>query len=112
MRKLLFILLISPNFMFASFPVSDYEYSDTIVIDGSKYIEVGVDSLYKLPLPDEDLSEYRVRLKKYNIQNSQNSLKAPITFWQIILIIGIVFLIIFIFILSSVIKDLSIEELK
>ena len=110
MRKLLFILFVSPNFMFASFPISYYEYSDTIVIDGSKYIEVGVDSLYKLPLPDEDLSEYRVRLKKYNIQNSQNSLKAPITFWQIILIIGIVFLIIFIFILSSVIKDFSIEN--
>ena len=106
MRKLLFILFVSPNFMFASFPISYYEYSDTIVIDGSKYIEVGVDSLYKLPLPNEDLSEYRVRLKKYNIQNSQNSVKTPITFWQIILILAIIWLIVIVITLASATSDL------
>ena len=106
MRKLLFILLISPNFMFASFPVSDYVYSDTIVIDGSKYIEVGVDSLYNLPLPNENLSEYRVRLKKYNIQNSQISVKTPITFWQVILILAIIWLIVIVITLASATSDL------
>ena len=104
MRKLLFILLISPNFMFASFPISDYVCSDTIVIDGSKYIEVGVDSLYKFPLPDEDLNEYRARLKKYNIQKS---IKTPITFWQVILMLALIFLIGFIITVASVTSEIQ-----
>ena len=95
-----------PLFLLASFPIS--HYVDTIVIDGKMYRSIGVDSLAKYPLEKESLSEYRLRLSKQGI-NGENIIKErkPITFWQILGIIAIIWLIANIVIAFQAIEELS-----
>ena len=102
MKIVLFFFFCFPFFCFASFPVQEDFYSiDTVIINGNMYVDLGVDSLSKYPLEKESLADYRERLKKQNIINSQNTIKTPITFWQIVLVIGIIFLIFFILLMVS-----------
>ena len=102
MKRVLFFLFCFPFFCFASFPVQEGLHSiDTVIINGNMYVDLGVDSLSKYPLEKESLADYRKRLKKQNIINSQNSIKTPVTFWQIILFVGIIFLLIFILYMVS-----------
>ena len=53
------ILLFLPSFLFASFPITCLENTDTINISGGQYKEIGVDSLYKYPLQNENMKQYR-----------------------------------------------------
>ena len=101
------ILLFLPSFLFASFPTTCLENRDTINISGGQYKEIGVDSLYKYPLPNENMKQYRERLKIKNIQHSKESVKTPITFWQIILIVLIVVLLFFVIQMATVLNDIS-----
>ena len=101
------ILLFLPSFLFASFPTTCLENTDTINISGGQYKEIGVDSLYKYPLPNENMKQYRERLKIKNIQHSKESVKTPITFWQIILIVLIVILVIYVIQMATVLNDIS-----
>lgn len=99
LRFILFILMISPAVTFASFPV--VQINDTIVVDGKTYIDVGVDSLSIFKLPNENVKDYRARLLRNkalitNSPNHQKSVKTPITFWQIIGIIVILWVLILI----------------
>ena len=95
----LIIITISPFYLIASFPIS-YE-TDTILIDGKKYRSVGVDSLYKFPLPNESLIDYRKRIKEKGIITSNSNdtktkfkkKRKPITFLQILGIVAIIILI-------------------
>jgi hypothetical protein len=50
--------------LFASFPVKNHIFLDTIIENGKVYKEISVDSLYKFPLEGETLQEYKSRLKK------------------------------------------------
>ena len=95
-----------PLFLLASFPIS--HNVDTIVIDGKMYRSIGVDSLAKYPLEKESLSEYRLRLSKQGI-NGENIIKErkPITFWQILGIIAIIWLLANIVIAFQAIEELS-----
>ena len=95
-----------PLFLLASFPIS--HNVDTIVIDGKMYRSIGVDSLAKYPLEKESLSEYRLRISKQGI-NGENIIKErkPITFWQILGIIAIIWLIANIVIAFQAIDELS-----
>jgi len=95
-----------PLFLLASFPIS--HNVDTIVIDGKMYRSIGVDSLAKYPLEKESLSEYRLRISKQGI-NGENIIKErkPITFWQILGIIAIIWLIANIVIAFQAIEELS-----
>ena len=95
-----------PLFLLASFPIS--HNVDTIVIDGKMYRSIGVDSLAKYPLEKESLSEYRLRLSKQGI-DGENIIKErkPITFWQILGIIAIIWLIANIVIAFQAIEELS-----
>ena len=95
-----------PLFLLASFPIS--HNVDTIVIDGKMYRSIGVDSLAKYPLEKESLSEYRLRLSKQGI-NGENIIKErkPLTFWQILGIIAIIWLIANIVIAFQAIEELS-----
>ena len=95
-----------PLFLLASFPIS--HNVDTIVIDGKMYRSIGVDSLAKYPLEKESLSEYRLRLSKQGI-NGENVIKdrKPITFWQILGIIAIIWLLANIVIAFQAIEELS-----
>ena len=101
------ILLFLPSFLFASFPTTCLENTDTIHISGGQYKEIGVDSLYKYPLPNENIKQYRERLKIKNIQHSKESVKTPITFWQIILIVLIVILVVVVIQMATVLNDIS-----
>ena len=101
------ILLFLPSFLFASFPTTCLENTDTINISGGQYKEIGVDSLYKYPLPNENMKQYRERLKIKNIQHSKESVKTPITFWQIILIVLIVILVVVVIQMATVLNDIS-----
>ena len=58
------------------------------------YRSIGVDSLAKYPLKKETLSEYRARLSKQGI-NGENIIKErkPLTFWQILGMIAIIWLV-------------------
>ena len=95
-----------PLFLLASFPIS--HNVDTIVINGKMYRSIGIDSLAKYPLEKESLSEYRLRLSKQGI-NGENIIKErkPITFWQILGIIAIIWLIANIVIAFQAIDELS-----
>ena len=95
-----------PLFLLASFPIS--HNVDTIVIDGKMYRSIGIDSLAKYPLEKESLSEYRLRLSKQGI-NGENIIKEkkPITFWQILGIIAIIWLLANIVIAFQAIEELS-----
>ena len=101
------ILLFLPSFLFASFPTTCLKNSDTINISGVQYKEIGVDSLFKYPLPNENIKQYRERLKIKNIQDSKESVKTPITFWQIILIVLIVILVVVVIQMATVLNDIS-----
>ena len=81
-----------PLFLLASFPIS--HNVDTIVIDGKMYRSIGIDSLAKYPLEKESLSEYRLRLRKQGI-NGENIIKErkPLTFWQILGILAIIWIV-------------------
>ena len=107
MRMFFVILLFLPSFLFASFPTTCLENTDTINISGVQYKEIGVDSLFKYPLPNENMKQYRERLKIKNIQHSKESVKTPITFWQIILIVLIIILVIFIIGIAPLLNDIS-----
>ena len=107
MRIFFIILLFLPSILFASFPSTCLENTDTFNISGGQYKEIGVDSLYKYPLPNENMKQYRERLKIKNIQYSKESVKTPITFWQIILIVLIVVLVIFVIQMATVLNDIS-----
>ena len=95
-----------PLFLLASFPIS--HNVDTIVIDGKMYRSIGIDSLAKYPLEKESLSEYRLRLSKQGI-NGENIIKdrKPLTFWQILGIIAIIWLLANIVIAFQAIEELS-----
>jgi len=109
MRTIFLILLVFPNFLFASFPIFESVSNDTLQINGSQYKEVAVDSLYKYPLLGENITQYRDRLKRNNIKypknpNESSSLKP----WQIYLLIIIaVFSIIVISVFVQIIQDLE-----
>ena len=81
-----------PLFLLASFPIS--HNVDTIVVEGKMYRSIGVDSLAKYPLKKETLTEYRARLSKQGI-NGENIIKErkPLTFWQILGMIAIIWLV-------------------
>ena len=100
------IFFCFPLFLLASFPM--YHNADTIVIDGKMYRSIGIDSLAKYPLKKETLSEYRARLSKQGI-NEENIIKErkPLTFWQILGIIAIIWLIANIVIALQAIEELS-----
>lgn len=100
------IFFCFPLFLLASFPIS--HNVDTIVIDGKMYRSIGIDSLAKYPLKKETLSEYRARLSKQGI-NGENIIKdrKPLTFWQILGIIAIIWLIANIVIAFQAIEELS-----
>ena len=95
-----------PLFLLASFPIS--HNVDTIVVDGKMYRSIGIDSLAKYPLEKESLSEYRLRLSKQGI-NGENIIKdrKPLTFWQILGIIAIIWLLANIVIAFQAIEELS-----
>tara|TARA_X000000368_G_scaffold386861_1_gene347105 strand:- start:592 stop:873 length:282 start_codon:yes stop_codon:yes gene_type:complete len=78
--------------LFASFPIS--HNVDTIVVNGKMYRSIGVDSLAKYPLEKESLSEYRIRLSKQGI-NGESLIKErkPLTFWQILGILAIIWIV-------------------
>ena len=114
MKFFFFLFLIFCYFTStASFPIC--LKNDTILIDGKNYRVIGVDSLYKYPLPNEPLSKYRKRIKKLelitsDLNNSKNKfIKAskPITFLQILGIAAIVILIINIIRVGFAINELS-----
>ena len=106
MKKILLFFFSFPLFLFASFPIS--HNVDTIVVNGKMYRSIGVDSLAKYPLEKESLSEYRLRISKQGI-NGENIIKErkPITFWQILGIIAIIWLIANIVIAFQAIDELS-----
>ena len=95
-----------PLFLLASFPIS--HHVDTIIVEGKMYRSIGIDSLAKYPLEKETLSEYRARLSKQGI-NEENIIKErkPLTFWQILGIIAIIWLIANIVIAFQAIEELS-----
>lgn len=95
-----------PLFLLASFPIS--HNVDTIVVKGKMYKSIGVDSLAKYPLEKESLSEYRARLSKQSL-NGENIIKdrKPLTFWQILGIIAIIWLLANIVIAFQAIEELS-----
>ena len=72
------------------------------------YRSIGIDSLAKYPLEKESLSEYRLRLSKQGI-NGENIIKdrKPLTFWQILGIIAIIWLLANIVIAFQAIEELS-----
>ena len=107
MRMFFVILLFLPSFLFASFPIICLENTDTINVSGVQYKEIGVDSLFKYPLPNENIKQYRERLKIKNIQDSKESVKTPITFWQIILIMINYYSSIFISVFATLLNDIS-----
>ena len=100
------IFFCFPLFLLASFPIS--HNVDTIVVEGKMYRSIGIDSLAKYPLEKESLSEYRLRLSKQGI-NGENIIKErkPITFWQILGIIAIIWLLANIVIAFQAIEELS-----
>ena len=101
MKKVLFFILFIPMFSFASFPVKeDFQLIDTIIINGKKYIGVGVDSTSNYPIEKETLAEYRARLKNQNI----NYVKKPINLGRIILIVSVLALVLGYLLLLSIVN--------
>ena len=100
------IFFCFPFFLLASFPIS--HNVDTIVVKGKMYKSISVDSLSKYPLEKESLSEYRARLSKQSL-NGENIIKdrKPLTFWQILGIIAIIWLLANIVIAFQAIEELS-----
>ena len=96
MKTLLIFFALIPILTFASFPIdSAMQLNDTIVVEGKKYKEVAIDSLYKYPLTNESVKEYRARLKRNSIITSDvnsNRISTPITFWQVLGILAILWL--------------------
>jgi len=92
MKKILLFFFSFPLFLFASFPIS--HNVDTIVVNGKMYRSIGVDSLAKYPFEKESLSEYRIRLSKQGI-NGESLIKErkPLTFWQILGILAIIWIV-------------------
>ena len=101
MKKVLFFILFIPMFSFVSFPVKeDFQLIDTIIINGKKYIGVGVDSISNYPIEKETLAEYRARLKNQNI----NYVKKPINLGRIILIVSVLALVLGYLLLLSIVN--------
>ena len=99
MRNLIILIFLLPVSAFASFPViSDVQFNDTIIENGKIYKEVTVDSLYKYPLKNESMQDYRKRLKSKGFVNgvkaeSFRTPRTPLTFWQVIGILAIIWLV-------------------
>jgi hypothetical protein len=95
--------------LFASFPVKNHIFLDTIIENGKVYKEISVDSLYKFPLEGETLQEYKSRLKRNQVMSKNldlvKSKRQSWSFWQIVGLLAIIWLIICIFILMSALTD-------
>jgi hypothetical protein len=95
--------------LFASFPVKNHIFLDTIIENGKVYKEISVDSLYKFPLEGETLQEYKSRLKRNQVVSKNldlvKSKRQSWSFWQIIGLLAIIWLIICIFILMSALTE-------
>ena len=78
--------------------------------NGKIYKEVAVDSLYKYPLKNESMQDYRKRLKSKGFVNgvkaeSIRAPRTPLTFWQVIGILAIIWLVAMIVVLSTVLAE-------
>jgi hypothetical protein len=95
--------------LFASFPVKNHIFLDTIIENGKVYKEISVDSLYKFPLEGETLQEYKSRLKRNQVMSKNldlvKSKRQSWSFWQIVGVLAIIWLIICIFILMSALTE-------
>ena len=102
MRTIL-LFTFFPFILFASFPTKNHFFSDTILENGKLYREISVDSLYKFPLDGETMLEYKARLKRNQfVSNNSYAIKykkKSWSFWQIVGLLAIIWLIICIFIL-------------
>ncbi len=113
MRNLIILIFLFPVSVFASFPViSDVQFNDTIIENGKIYKEVAVDSLYKYPLKNESMQDYRKRLKSKGFVNgvkaeSIRASRTPLTFWQVIGILAIIWLVAMILYLSAVMGEFN-----
>jgi len=113
MRNLIILIFLLPVSAFASFPViSDVQFNDTIIENGKIYKEVAVDSLYKYPLKNESMQDYRKRLKSKGFVNgvkaeSVRAPRTPLTFWQVIGILAIIYLLAMIVVLSTVLGEFN-----
>ena len=106
MRNLIILIFLFPVSVFASFPViSDVQFNDTIIENGKIYKEVAVDSLYKYPLKNESMQDYRKRLKSRVKAESVRPPRTPLTFWQVIGILAIIWLVAMIVVLSTVLAE-------
>ena len=109
LRLSLLFLMTFPFVTFASFPIS--QINDTIIVEGKSYIEAGLDSLSIFKLPNENIKDYRARLIRNKAlitdhKNQQKTVKNPITFWQIIGIILILWLLISIIALATIVETI------
>lgn len=107
--RIILLLTFSPFFLFASFPVKNHIFLDTIIENGKVYKEISVDSLYKFPLEGETLQEYKSRLKRNQVISKNldlvKSKRQSWSFWQIVGVLAIIWLIICIFILMSALTE-------
>ena len=107
--RIILLFIFSPFFLFASFPVKNHIFLDTIIENGKVYKEISVDSLYKFPLEGETLQEYKARLKRNQVVSKNSDLikskKKSWGFWQIIGLLAIIWLIICIFFLISLLNE-------
>ena len=107
--RIILLFIFSPFFLFASFPVKNHIFLDTIIENGKVYKEISVDSLYKFPLEGETLQEYKSRLKRNQVMSKNldlvKSKRQSWSFWQILGVLAIIWLIICIFILMSALTD-------
>jgi hypothetical protein len=107
--RIILLFTFSPFFLFASFPAKNHIFLDTIIENGKVYKEISVDSLYKFPLEGETLQEYKSRLKRNQFMSKNSDLvkskRQSWSFWQIIGVLAIIWLIICIFILMSALTE-------
>ena len=107
--RIILLFTFFPFFLFASFPVKNHIFLDTIIENGKVYKEISVDSLYKFPLKGETLQEYKSRLKRNQVMSKNldlvKSKRQSWSFWQIVGLLAIIWLIICIFILMSALSD-------
>lgn len=107
--RIILLFIFSPFFLFASFPVKNHIFLDTIIENGKVYKEISVDSLYKFPLEGETLQEYKARLKRNQVVSKNSDLikskKKSWSFWQIIGLLAIIWVIICIFLLISLLTE-------
>jgi hypothetical protein len=107
--RIILLFIFSPLFLFASFPVKNHIFLDTIIENGKVYKEISVDSLYKFPLEGETLQEYKSRLKRNQVMSKNldlvKSKRQSWSFWQIVGLLAIIWLIICIFILMSALTE-------